>query len=999
MKKFGLILAGCLAFVGLHYAHADDIGDAVRAAVRRDTNTTTVTTRQRSDSTTNPVTTRNSADKTSTVVNRSSTNTRNNNVVNRAANQPITAPLNVVARTTSVPRTTNNTGTGATVKTRTTKPLQTRSTVRKTPTRTSVSRAATTLATREDILNRSYSRCKDVFNECMDEFCANKDSQLKRCACSARIHDFDKVKKQLENVDDKMLDFNQRLLTVSMDEKDVAAINVATEGEKAFYDTKDVSQSKRTLDEIAKKLNTNFDKSNFSSTLGTVLSWSLDIDSAFDNIDSLGGVSTAAKSGTALYSAALPVCREMAAEVCSDEDLSLVETSYQLLVDRDCDTVEKTYKTAVEQARNKVLESSALLDISRLNVYQKNNADDILTCKKKMLTMLTDSTVCGSDLGKCLDITGQYIDPTTGEAFLSAELSNLSTLITRPNENQTWSTAMGNSVFVSFLNSKKKFLESAMENCQDIADTVWNAFIEDALSQIKIAQLRKLEEVRQSCTTLVGQCLTNAADTLEAFDARALSTFGVAADTTANAMCQNVLSSCSALLEVTDTEQEWYAGMTGIQTDITYDSIKHTCREVGRACIIQVCTSTSGNFGLCEDISLSVNRKSIINHTACWNEVLECVNSAGEDTLKAIFAQNGFYNTVTDPDTQITTIVPNEYALYKRTYGDDYLTPDIANKPDPDNPSQTLNSTCVLPEPEETTEETTPRYCVYDMCYEECGFQSYTDTHECRVCRLAESIWGNCEAEPTTQLSDDADMHNRIKVPYIPENTQVYTPQNTTLLYWFAQNTGTETLADNCRDTTCPAGYVSVQDTNTQTIMCISIEKMDSFKNMCQFTNIKLYSSITKCCASTDTPPRNCCSETDTNATRGGLCVPSSASTLTLVATFEIPSDENSDSTTDYYTPGAYSLYCLGTFDENEVRCSGNFIVIQSSASNIHYISPDYDTPQSPYVCEYVLKAPDKTTKYIRTHTTDGWKWLNGGTEFTAGTPSHWMVSFGGCGN
>ncbi|MBO7067052.1 MAG: hypothetical protein J6W40_05545 [Alphaproteobacteria bacterium] len=984
MKKFGLILAGCLAFVGLHYAHADDIGDAVRAAVRRDTNTTTVTTRQRSDSTTNPVTTRNSADKTSTVVNRSSTNTRNNNVVNRAANQPITAPLNVVARTTTAPRTTNNTGTGATVKTRTTKPLQTRSTVRKTPTRTSVSRAATTLATREDILNRSYSRCKDVFNECMDEFCANKDSQLKRCACSARIHDFDKVKKQLENVDDKMLDFNQRLLTVSMDEKDVAAINVATEGEKAFYDTKDVSQSKRTLDEIAKKLNTNFDKSNFSSTLGTVLSWSLDIDSAFDNIDSLGGVSTAAKSGTALYSAALPVCREMAAEVCSDEDLSLVETSYQLLVDRDCDTVEKTYKTAVEQARNKILESSALLDISRLNVYQKNNADDILTCKKKMLTMLTDSTVCGSNLGKCLDITGQYIDPTTGEAFLSAELSNLSTLITRPNENQTWSTAMGNSVFVSFLNSKKKFLESAMENCQDIADTVWNAFIEDALSQIKIAQLRKLEEVRQSCTTLVGQCLTNAADTLEAFDARALSTFGVAADTTANAMCQNVLSSCTTLLNITDNEQEWYAGMTGIQTDITYDSIKHTCREVGRACIIQVCTSTSGNFGLCEDISLSVNRKSIINHTACWNEVLECVDSAGEDTLKAIFAQNGFYNTVTDPDTQITTIVPDEYALYKRTYGDDYLKPDIPNS----NP-QTLNQRCVAPE--ETTEETTPLYCVYDMCYEECEHQAYTDTHECRVCRLAESIWGNCEAEPTTSLREDANMHNRIKVP---------ADGTTTLLYWFAQNTGTETLADNCRDTTCPAGYKSFQDATTQTIMCIPGNMTDSFDEFCPLM-VNLTSNIKKCCPSQRTDSaKNCCESgnvTNTSNT-GDICI--SDNNATLVATFT-----SNDSDDTYYEPNTrYALYCSGNMvgsNTSEAECNGYFFFVKLATDEAQYIDPNYNdtapTTSQRYVCEYII-TPEQETKYIHTYTTDGWKWLNGESEFT-GTPIHWMVSFGGCGN
>ncbi|MBP5364283.1 MAG: hypothetical protein J6Y49_02960 [Alphaproteobacteria bacterium] len=996
MKKFGLILAGCLAFVGFYNAHADDIGDAVRAAVRRDTNTTTVTTRQRSDSATNSTTTRNSATKTSAVVNRTATNTRNNNVVNRAAEPIIGTPTNVVARTTTAPRTTGNAT--SSVKTRsTTQPIQVRSTTRKTPTRTNVSRAATTIATREDILNRSYSKCKEVLTECMDEFCANKDSQLKRCACSARIHDFDKIKKQLANVDEKMLDFNQRLLTVSMDEKDVAAINIATEGEKAFYDTVDASESKRTLDAIAKKLNTNFDKSNFSSSLGTVLSWSLDMDSAFDTVDSLAGVSTAAKSGTALYSAALPVCREMAAEVCSDDDLALAESGYQILIDRDCDTVEKTYKTAAEQARNKVLESSALLDISRLNVYQKNNADDILTCKKKMLTMLTDSTVCGSDLGKCLDITGQYIDPSTGEAFLSAELSNLSDLISRPEENQTWARAPGNAVFVSFLNSKKKFLESAMDNCQDIADTVWNAFIEDALSQIKIAQLRKLEEVRQSCTTLVGQCLTNAAETLEAFDARALSTFGVAADTTAKAMCSNVLSSCTTLLEITDDKQEWYAGMTGIQTDITFDTIKHTCREVGRACVIQVCTSTSGNFGLCEDIDLSVNRKSIINHTACWNEVLNCVGSAGEDTINAIFAQNGFYNTVTDPDTQITTIVPDEYALYKKTYGDDYLTPTITISDDPVEQSQ-RTSQCVSP----GSAETATQYCVYDICYEECEHYAYTDTNTCRVCRLAESIWGNCEAEPITRLEEE-NMHNRIKKPADYEN-------NNTILYWFAQNTNTQDRSDSCRDTTCPVGYFPSLDETTNTIMCLDSNKVkiDSLNRMCDasvYQRVATQPIITNCCQSKVLDyGKGCCASKTTTGQNPELptrCMPVNGATM--VATFTIP-DTSSD--TYYSVDTLYALYCYGNFNTETLYCDGRFFIVDASPSarvGIHYMDPHYnDTTQpSQYVCEYFEE--NQTTKYIRKYETVGWGWYNGDTLFNDGNdqygPNAWTVSFGGCGN
>ena len=78
----------------------------------------------------------------------------------------------------------------------------------------------------------------------MDEFCANKDSQLKRCACSSRINEFNSTKQNLANVEDKLLDFSQRLLTVNMDKEDALAMNQATAGELAFA-AEDTSESKK----------------------------------------------------------------------------------------------------------------------------------------------------------------------------------------------------------------------------------------------------------------------------------------------------------------------------------------------------------------------------------------------------------------------------------------------------------------------------------------------------------------------------------------------------------------------------------------------------------------------------------------------------------------------------------------------------------------------------------------------------------------------------------
>ncbi len=630
------------------------------------------------------------------------TNTTNRSMaISRTQSTPTTRNTNINRSATTLRGTTarsNNVSPSTITRTATTK--------------TNTARLATNATAVAEVLSKNYSNCRTVFNDCMDEFCANKDAQLHRCACSSRLHEFDDIKKQLGAAEEKLLDFSQRLLTVNLDKEDALAINTATEGEIAFNTTEDKTASKRALDAIAKKLNANFQNTDFGNSVNS-LTWSLNADTAFDSVDSLAGASTTTKTGTALYAAALPICRQMATEVCSESELSIAENGYNMLIEQDCNTVKKTYETQIEQTRAKILESSALLDMSRLDIYQTRNSDDVLTCKAKMLDMLTASNVCGADLGKCLDTTGQYIDPSTGEAFLTDQLVNLPNLITVPAEGQKWSDI--NSTFVAFLNSKKKYIEPATQNCQNITNDVWNLFIEDAIAQIKLAQQAKLETVRQSCTTLTSQCLSNAIDSIEDFDSRALSIFGVSAIKTAQGMCNNIVDSCSAILEYTgDTETQWQTGVSNIMLTEAYNNILSTCREVGRQCIIQQCSSIEGNFGLCMDTEYSINRKSILNRYSCWDEVMKCVESAGDPTLNDIkknlapiieydTSENNFY----------TKLYPNTEPIYSPC--------------DADNDD---------------------------------GF----------ACALTERIWGNCEYAPT----DTTHTTNKIIQPNAGETTLLY---------------------------------------------------------------------------------------------------------------------------------------------------------------------------------------------------------------------------------
>ena len=646
MKRITLFLTVCLGLSAFQTAFAVD-SETVRAANKR-----SVTNTVSSNTSTSRANTSNSKQKPESTRTENARSVVNKNARNIASvqNRTTTKKQSVVKQRTGATSTTKNVTTRVpSAQRRNVSSSRTATRQAVSPTQTSARAGAIQQKNSRNvraaeldgakitaIKSRDYSKCRTVYQDCMDEFCANKDTSLRRCACSARIHEFDGIKKQLSNVEEQMFGFNQRLLTVGMDKEDALSINRATEGETAFSQT-DKSESEKLLQKITQTLNSSSD-SKITNNLSAI-SLDLDMDSAWDSVDSLSGVSTTAKSGLDLYNAAQPVCIEMAKEICSDEELEIAENSYKLSIQNDCNTVSKAYTAKYNTAIDKVHESSALLDMARLNAYQQRNSDDILTCKKKMLNQLSDSSVCGEQLYKCLDITGQYIDPSTGDAFLSADLMNITTLLTAPTDDTKWSRLSDNKAFVNFLNSKKAFLETATEQCQDLANDVWDDFIEDALAQIKLAQNAKLEKIRRSCVTLIAECKSNAYKTLEDFDVRALSTFAVAADTTVNTMCKDIQDACLTLVEGSD----WTEGLAGLSSDISKEKMIENCTTIGQTCMIQKCSGISGDFALC-DATNEPMRSSILNLSTCWQDVFNCVSQSTNIDYSYNIQDDGYLN-------------------------------------------------------------------------------------------------------------------------------------------------------------------------------------------------------------------------------------------------------------------------------------------------------------------------------------------------------------------
>lgn len=884
MKVFNVIFGVCLGALALYGVAAMAADDMARAAMRGITsNSTSGNTRAgaKAGTTTRPAPQREDA--------------RNTAAPSKTVAARTTSKSRTTTTQTGGARTTQNTGHVVSRKASTTaaRTVATRPAARNATRRPAATtrgalttaakrkpRSAVRAATTESgVRTTEYQKCREIYYDCMDEFCANKDSSLRRCACSARASEFDSVKQQMSRVEDKMLDFNQRLLMVNMDAKDVEAINTASIGENAYYESRDKTKSQQALNEISKKLNKTFGEDASGNTALAPISMSLNAESAFDSVDALLGANTTTKTGAALYNAALPICREMAAEVCTDDEFALATSGYQMQIEQDCNTVFKAYQSQVDQARTKVFESGALLDISRLDAYQSRNSDDILTCKKKMLDLLTDTGVCGQNMERCLDLTGRYIDPSTGKAFLTISLADLDTLIARPDSGQTWTSVNAGSAFLTYLNGKKTYLESATKNCQDVADQVWSGFIEDALAQIKLAQGAKLQEIRESCTTLTTECMINASESITEFDARALSTFGIAATRTAVTMCTDVQNACGALLAA-DGGESWATGMRDTNTLKSYESILSSCNLVGQECIIQACRSTAGNFGLCNDITLSPNRHAILERTSCWQEVMDCVASAGDTTIERAMTLLG----------KTSVGAPYKFSFYDDLY------------------------------------DTSDPFIIDDLCDNECGINS--DDLSCAKCRITERIWGNCEQEPSLTTNGG----NRIKA----------TKSTSTLLTWFAKNTGTADNPKSCVNVRCTNGdqYITA---NGQRVCLESGEIGDVTGDgrYCPTGNgniqMTIRSGLTNCCFNNTTDTyinlssnAGICCENGQATTLGGtqICLPSASYTpvlrnnsgdvLICVGASSVSGDQSS-ATNDY--PNGTRVVCNGRL----VKISNNY--------------------------------------------------------------------------
>lgn len=413
-----------------------------------------------------------------------------------------------------------------------------------------------------------YSACRDAYATCMDQFCANANDTYRRCFCSSRFTDFYSMEQAMDEAKVLLQKFEDTSLNaIDKTAEEVSAMYSATVGEAAIKN--DTSAAQNILNEIGdllsgkkKVASSSATAAASSSSLGVIsLDFSTDMGDIwsgggdFDSTTSIFGGSSVVDmtdlEGQALYNASNKQCAQIVKGSCdSDAVFNMAASAYNIMITQDCNLYEKKLNQKREQVLSTVRQAERILRDARLEEYRAHNSRDVNECITKVKNAMLAENACGANYKRCLDYTGAYINPQTGNPIYSPRLFELTKVITLAGvsgENNGDDVLGQNTNFNKFLETKKIYAEMALDSCRSIADTVWTEFKRMALIEIAQAQDAKIEEVKLSCVNTMAGCYDKQTNALKSFDNTTAKTSGAISAYAAKEMCEDKVIACASL--------------------------------------------------------------------------------------------------------------------------------------------------------------------------------------------------------------------------------------------------------------------------------------------------------------------------------------------------------------------------------------------------------------------------------------------------------------------
>ena len=381
----------------------------------------------------------------------------------------INIPADAATRGTST-RTVSRTSTPATITT-TTQSVAARSATTPAPTTKSptvAARAATTqkvigMGTKVVAANKpvvSNEECQQKYFGCMDSLCMLDAANGGRCVCSNKNATFDSILAEIEELDLK----TYQMATAGVDSL-----------EKGYDINAVFAKPESGVDLTAWDKNTTEEESPRATS-------ALPLDD---------------KTGDALFKSAHQICASAISE-CS-ANMQFIQLLYSQQINNDC----AAYENSLKQRRN---ESAQKLESARLGLLDAsytalNNANkwDLGQCAVEFKNCMISTGGCGADFSGCAPIAA--FDATNARSSGAGRQYNIA--------GEQTTVTISASTYDTLL-SKKPLCDNVTQNCQSVADQVWDTFLRANAPQIKYAELIAEDNARQDCVGDVSSCFQRA---------------------------------------------------------------------------------------------------------------------------------------------------------------------------------------------------------------------------------------------------------------------------------------------------------------------------------------------------------------------------------------------------------------------------------------------------------------------------------------------------------
>ncbi|MBQ1928013.1 MAG: hypothetical protein II179_03020 [Alphaproteobacteria bacterium] len=363
--------------------------------------------------------------------------------------------------------------------------------------------------------------CWAKFSGCMDSFCMLDNANGGRCICSDKNAEYDAILQEIQNLDDQ----SYQLATVGVERIEMGdAVDAVM--------SKTDSVTKRVTADAAKSKRQSLDLSSWNSL---DLDFDADAEDIFDF--SSDGVSIANKTGDALYRAAAKLCSAQIPE-CKSQS-TLMDLMYKQRVRSDCTAYENSLRAARTQSAQKLYAAQSAMREAALEQYRNANKYDLGQCTVQFKQCMQTTGGCGDDFTGCVDLAARANSMVglTGNTTTRKEKTIKGTSSKIKISAETYDT----------LEAKKALCMTVTQECVNVRDQVWDAFLREAAPQIKSAELIVESNLRTSCISNISNCFQKAChDTMDPNDPEGSYDMCLTRPDTLRSVCKVEIDPCEA---------------------------------------------------------------------------------------------------------------------------------------------------------------------------------------------------------------------------------------------------------------------------------------------------------------------------------------------------------------------------------------------------------------------------------------------------------------------